>query len=150
MGSHQLVHGKHLPPPPRRQPNKSSMKVSETPKWQLLQLKSLCTPAQTADDSKPQSRLLCPVLTQLLNIYLQDDNQDTAFSYQPYCPIDLHLQRHLPRLHTPSLQSPPTQTILLFHGRSLDHLRPLPARSSQTQNQTSSTSPEEEGSVRRR
>lgn len=58
------VHGKHLPPSPRRQPNKSSMKVSKKPAAaSVVPITTAAAPAQDADLSKshhPKSDPLPP------------------------------------------------------------------------------------------
>lgn len=52
------VHGKHLPPSPRRQPNKSSMKVSKKPAAASpMPVMTATAPAQDTDAFKQQSHL---------------------------------------------------------------------------------------------
>ncbi|XP_062279851.1 DENN domain-containing protein 1B isoform X2 [Scomber scombrus] len=52
------VHGKHLPPSPRRQPNKSSMKVSKKPAAASpMPVMTATAPAQDTDAFKHQSHL---------------------------------------------------------------------------------------------
>ncbi|XP_072245292.1 DENN domain-containing protein 1B isoform X1 [Leuresthes tenuis] len=51
------IHGKHLPPSPRRQPNKSSLKVSKKPPtFPAVQTITTTTPAQDPDVSKLHPR----------------------------------------------------------------------------------------------
>lgn len=55
------VHGKHLPPSPRRQPNKSSLKVSKKPAAASpMPIATAPTPAQDTDAFKHQSHLQQP------------------------------------------------------------------------------------------
>ncbi|XP_029904928.1 DENN domain-containing protein 1B isoform X2 [Myripristis murdjan] len=81
------VHGKHLPPSPRRQPNKSSMKVSKNHKTAPPPPDSSTVPGtgqgQDTDVSKVQSHLHQPTLEPAPQPLPPGRQQGNRFSYSP-------------------------------------------------------------------
>ncbi|XP_018550912.1 DENN domain-containing protein 1B isoform X2 [Lates calcarifer] len=138
------VHGKHLPPSPRRQPNKSSMKVSKKQPAAAPPMPEVTAapPAQTADDSKPQSRPPLP-------------SSDPAPQYLPAGRQPGHRFSYSPVLPHRITSTTPSPTLSHTYSSPVSHpdYSPAPAGRSrtisdpqanteppQTQNQTSSTS----------
>ncbi|XP_023261797.1 DENN domain-containing protein 1B-like [Seriola lalandi dorsalis] len=138
------VHGKHLPPSPRRQPNKSSMKVSKKPATAPpVPVTSAAPPDQAADFSKP---LLFP----------PKPNSDPALHTLPSGRQPGHRFSYSPVLSHRPTPSPPTLSNTQSSPGSVSHpdCSPGPAGRSRTisdpqtsteppqtqnQNQTSST-----------
>ncbi|XP_041861483.1 DENN domain-containing protein 1B isoform X2 [Melanotaenia boesemani] len=137
------VHGKHLPPSPRRQPNKSSMKVSKNLPKALVKPTIITTsPAQEADMSHPRqssSSKSGPDPHPVPPVRQPGDR----FSYSP--PLS---HKVTPMLSSPSLShtysskatgSPPSYSPVPV-GRSRTISDPQsPSEPSQAQNQTAST-----------
>ncbi|KAF3835307.1 hypothetical protein F7725_027865 [Dissostichus mawsoni] len=123
------VHGKHLPPSPRRQPNKSSLKVA----------KKLPVPTITA--TSPLQEATAPTnSTRTPTLYLQGDSQETAIP----TPLSHRVTPPSPSLtHTYSSPAPGSQPnsspVLAARARTVSdpqgNADPL-----QGQNQSASTS----------
>uniref|UniRef100_A0A3Q3R220 UDENN domain-containing protein n=1 Tax=Monopterus albus TaxID=43700 RepID=A0A3Q3R220_MONAL len=135
-----VVHGKHLPPSPRRQPTKSSLKVAKKPNTTLAVPVIIATPpAQDSDISKSLSRPR--QLNSDTALQPQGRQPGARFSYSPALfhkptpPSSLY--------HTYSSPAPVSHSnhSAILEGRSRTSSDPqASAEPSQTQNQTSSTS----------
>ncbi|XP_069377856.1 DENN domain-containing protein 1B isoform X2 [Paralichthys olivaceus] len=91
------VHGKHLPPSPRRQPNKSSLKVSKKPAVAPpVPITTVTPPAQAADVSRPLPSSAQSKSDPAPHPLPPERHPGHRFSYSPLLP-------HKP---TPTLPSP--------------------------------------------
>ncbi|XP_034437976.1 DENN domain-containing protein 1B isoform X1 [Hippoglossus hippoglossus] len=128
------IHGKHLPPSPRRQPNKSSLKVLKKPVVAPpVPVTTVTPPAQAADVSRPwpSSPHLSP----------PERHPGHRFSYSPLLPHKPTPTLPSPTLsHTHSSLAPDSYLDYSPVGRSRTISDPQACtESSQTLNQTSST-----------
>ncbi|XP_035033348.1 DENN domain-containing protein 1B isoform X3 [Hippoglossus stenolepis] len=128
------IHGKHLPPSPRRQPNKSSLKVLKKPVVAPpVPVTTVTPPAQAADVSRPwpSSPHLSP----------PERHPGHRFSYSPLLPHKPTPTPPSPTLsHTHSSLAPDSYLDYSPVGRSRTISDPQACtESSQTLNQTSST-----------
>uniref|UniRef100_A0A3B4WE74 DENN domain containing 1B n=1 Tax=Seriola lalandi dorsalis TaxID=1841481 RepID=A0A3B4WE74_SERLL len=107
------VHGKHLPPSPRRQPNKSSMKVSKKPATAPpVPVTSAAPPDQAADFSKPLLFPPKPNSDPALHTLPSGRQPGHRFSYSP-------VLSHRPTSHSQNQvkqETAPGSTLCIFQS----------------------------------
>lgn len=140
-----VVHGKHLPPSPRRQPNKSSLKLSKKPAAApLVPVITTTPPVQDFDISKSPSRPHRSNSDQAPHSLPSGRQPGERFSYSPVLS-----HRHKPTPPSPTLchtysspapvSDPDYSDVPAGRSRTISDPQ-ASTEPPQTQNQTSSTS----------